>query len=100
MAPRRWYLWDMQQAALLLAFAGGSISKAAKKYTLSRSTVSRWITRCKERFCQHKDALCNRFPETLGRAPPGVAAFWQSCCNEMALSRAMYFCNVSGVDIP
>ena len=97
-APRRWYSWSVQQAVLLLSLAGNSLSKIAKKHSLSRCTVRRWMARCKERFRQHKDALCNHFPE-LGRTA-GFADFWQSCCGKMALSRAMYFCNVSGVDIP
>ena len=33
--PRRWYLWDEQQTALLLLLAGNSLSACAKKnYTI------------------------------------------------------------------
>jgi len=96
-APRRWYLWSIQQAAILLVFTGNSLSKIAKKLILSRHTVSRWIAWCRERFRLHYDALCNHFTE-LGT--PGITEFWQSCCDKMAFSRAMYFCNIAGIDIP
>jgi transposase-like protein len=96
-APRRWYLWSVQQAALLLIITGNSLSKIAKKLSLSRHTVSRWIARCKERFRLHYDVLCNHFAEL---SAPGFTEFWQNCCDKMTFSRAMYLCNISRVDIP
>ena len=96
-APRRWYLWNIQQAALLLAIVGNSLAKIAKQLSLERHTVSRWIARCRDRFRLHYDALCNYFTE-LGTS--GFAEFWQGCCDKMAFSRAMYLCNIAGIDIP
>ena len=97
-APQRWYLWSVQQAALMLILTGKSLAKIAKELKLGRHTVSRWIARCKERFRLHYDVLCNHFAE-LGRTAD-FTEFWQRCCNKIRLSRAMYLCNISGVNVP
>lgn len=98
MSPRRWYLWDVQQMAMALFFAGKSLTAIAKTIAPSRHTISRWLGRLKERFKLHKDTLCQHFMD-LGRTDDFVG-FWSACFRKISLSQAMYFCNVAGVNIP
>ncbi len=42
--------------------------------------------------------LCTHFTE-LGRMDK-FADFWEACFNRISLGRAMYLCNVAGVNIP
>ena len=97
-SPRRWYLWSLQQVALVLVLAGKSLTATAKKVTPSRHTISRWLGRLKERFRLHKDALTRHFID-LGRSSD-FTGFWLACFKKISLSRAMCFCNAAGVDIP
>ena len=96
--PRRWYLWDIQQTAAILAFTGKSLAAIAKEITPSRHTISRWIERLKEQFLHHKDALCQCFI-ALGRTN-NFTSFWSTCFKTISLSKAMLFCHVTGVNIP
>lgn len=96
--PKRWYLWDVQQATLLLLLAGKSFSTAAKELMPSRHTIKRWLTSLKEKFHLHKDVLCNQFVE-LGRAI-NFSEFWQTFFKNNLLSTAMCLCDVAGVPIP
>jgi transposase-like protein len=96
--PHRWYLWEVQQLALLLWLTGKSFYAVAKKTVPSRQTIKRWADRLQEQFHLHKDALCNLFVD-LGRTP-GFADFWSTCLNKIPLSSAMRLCHVSGVIIP
>lgn len=96
--PRRWYLWEVQQVALLLWLAGKSLYAVAQAIAPSRHTIKRWVARFKEQFYLHKDALCHHFAG-LGRTA-GFTDFWQACLKPMPLSSAMYLCHVSGVTVP
>jgi transposase-like protein len=98
MPPRRWYLWEVQQAALLLLLAGKSLYAAAKEVAPSRHTLGRWLQCFKEQLCLHKDALCNHRPD-LGRTT-GFTDFWKACLKEFSLAQAMRLCHASGVPIP
>lgn len=97
-APHRWYLWAVQQAALLLILTGKSFSAVAKEIPPSRHTISRWMSRFKERFHLHKDTLCHHFI-ALGRHC-SFSDFWPTCLNIISLSQAMRLCHVAGVPIP
>jgi transposase-like protein len=96
--PRRWYLWSIQQAALILVFFGVSLTTAAKEVAPSRHTISRWFERLKERFRFHKDVLYQHFID-LSRTD-NFAGFWPACFRKLSLSQAMYLCHVAGVNIP
>lgn len=96
--PKRWYLWDAQQEALLLLLAGKSLNATAKEIMPSRHTIKRWLTRFKEQFHLHKDVLCNHFIE-LGRTV-NHTDFWQTFFKRNFLSTAMRLCHVAGVIIP
>lgn len=95
---RRWYLWDVQQAALTLLLAGKSAYAAAKEIVPSRHTISRWKDRLIEQFLFHKDVMCVHFFE-FGRATD-CFDFWKTCLNKILLSQAMRLCHVAEVSIP
>jgi transposase-like protein len=97
-APRRWYIWKKQQEAILLFLSGMKIRSIAKKVMSSRSTISRWIAWMQGRFRNHKDAICNHFPN-LGLAN-NENEFWKACFKNILLSKAMYLCHASGVNVP
>lgn len=96
--PKRWYLWEIQQVALLAVLMGKSLSAIAKELLPSRQTVQRWNTRFAEQFHLHKDVLCNLFFE-LGQAVE-FGGFWQTFFNQRPLSTGMRLCHVAGVPIP
>jgi len=96
--PKRWYLWGIQHAALLLLLAGNSLNAAAKEMIPSRHTIKRWLIRLKEQLPLHKDVLCNHFID-LGRTVNYID-FWQTFFKTNLLSAAMRLCHVAGVLIP
>ena len=96
-SPRRWYSWKIQQAVLMLAFAGHSINAIAKNILPSRRTISRWMAHLKNQFHFYRDVLCAHFPE-LGLVSNFVD-FWKACLDKISFGRAMYLCHVSGVNI-
>ena len=96
--PRRWYVWGVQQAALLLVLGGKSIYAAAKESIPSRHTISRWMTRSREQFTKHKITLCQHLSD-WGRTTDFID-FWKSCFNRLSLAQAMRLCHVAGVAIP
>src|SRR5580693_3514463 len=75
--PRRWYLWEVQQVALLLVLAKKSFRVIANNIMPSRHTIKRWLTRLQEQFHLHKDTLCNHFI-ALGRTV-NFSDFWSGC---------------------
>lgn len=96
--PRRWYLWEVQQAVLLLFTLGQSAYEIAKTSTPSYKTISRWLARFQEQFRLHKDTLSARITELS--LTSGVAEFWQACLKKMTLGAAMRLCHVAEVIIP
>lgn len=96
--PKRWYLWDVQQKALLLLFGGKSLNATEKEIMPSRHTIKRWLNHFKEQFHLHKDVLCNHFIE-LGREINFIN-FWKEFFKNNLLSKAMRLCHVAGVSIP
>jgi len=97
-SPRRWYLWEIQQGALILSLLGKSAYAIAKEIIPSHHTISRWVARFHEQFILHKDTLCVHFGD-LGRTC-GLAEFWQACFEKITLGAAMRLCHVAGVFIP
>ena len=97
--PRhRWYLWDVQQQALLLYLVGLSLRAISKVLSPAARTVARWIQRFQKQFLLHTSVLCELKPD-LGRSP-GFGAFWQACLKECSLAEAMRFCHVAHVVVP
>jgi hypothetical protein len=98
-SPRRWYLWAVQQAVLLLLISGYSQYYIACKLPPGRSTIKRWNLRLEQMFKLHTFYLCSRFP-VLGRSLGNIFLFWGSCLNQMSLARAMYWIHHAGEIIP
>lgn len=98
MSPRRWYLWEIQQAVLILSILGKSAYAIAAEVIPSRHTITRWLTRFHEKFRLHKDTLCTRIIE-LGRTF-GFSEFWTDCFKQLTLGAAMQLCHVSEIFIP
>jgi transposase-like protein len=96
--PRRWYLWKIQQAAILLFLLGNSARAVEKQVKPSRHTIKRWVTWLIMQFTLHKDTLCNYFP-LFGLYTEPVD-FWRHVFDKLSLSTAMRLCHVSGVRIP
>lgn len=97
-SPRRWYLWEFQQTALLLVLLGKSVCKVASELIPSRHTIARWCRWFKEQYHLHRDALCTHYHALTGAV--GFNRFWKGCLNFMPLSSAMRLCQVTGVSIP
>lgn len=96
--PRRWYLWCMQQACLLLTLSGKSLRQVEKQTLPSRWTISRWANRLKEQFDLHSLHLKSCFSE-LGYYSL-FERFWKNCLEKISLAKAMLVLNELGVAIP
>jgi transposase-like protein len=96
--PRRWYLWETQQAAILLFLLNGSARAVEKQVKPSRHTIKRWVAWLITQFNLHKDVLCTHFPSFgLFTEPVG---FWKHVFDKISLSTAMRLCHIAGVTIP
>lgn len=96
--PRRWYLWETQQAAILLFLLEGSAQAVEKLVKPSRHTITRWVAWLITQFNLHKDVLCSHFPAFgLFTEPTG---FWKHVFSKLSLSAAMRLCHVAGISIP
>ena len=98
MPARRWYIWEKQKKILELVLLGMTVRSIAKKVIPGRSTISRWISWMQSHYREHKDVICNYFPN-FGLAN-NYEDFWKACFKEMKLSKAMYLCYASGVNVP
>ncbi len=91
--PRKWYIWNIQQIALMSVLTGKSFVATAKKIMPSRHTISRWIKQFKESWRCHKRTLCQHYNDlTITNT---FTDFWLSCFNKTSLSQAMYLCYVA-----
>lgn len=96
--PRRWYLWETQQTAMLLLVLGGSARVAEQLVKPSRHTIKRWLAWLIAEFQLHKDVLCTHYSAFGLFTEP--ADFWNHVFNQLSLSTAMHICHVAGVLIP
>jgi transposase-like protein len=96
--PRRWYLWESQQEAIVLFLLLNSARHVEQQIKPSRQTIKRWISWLLVQFKAHKDALCTWFPSLGLFTEP--AGFWKHVFDKLPLSTAMRLCHVSGVSIP
>jgi hypothetical protein len=96
--PRRWYLWETQQAAILLFMLNGSARAVEQQVKPSRYTIKRWLAWIITQFNSHKDTLCTNFP-ALGLLTQPVS-FWKHVFDKLSLGTAMRLCHVAGVSIP
>jgi transposase-like protein len=98
LAPRRHYLWGVQEVVLIGLSVGESIRRIGQRVLPSRRTIGRWWERLKGRFDLHSLHLRSRFAE-LGRGV-GVSAFWSGCLERMRLCEAMAWLDRDGVVVP
>lgn len=98
-SPRKWYIWAVQQAALLLVISGHSKNDTARQLNLGTSTCQRWIKNLKDKFLLHAFHLCSRVPE-LGTSRDSFLTFWDACLKQMAFAKAMYFIHHANRTIP
>ncbi len=96
--PRRWYIWKIQQAAILLYFANGSFEETSKEVIPSGQTIRRWVGRLAEKFKLHASKLKSAF-SWLGYTNE-LIHFWQAWCGKHRLSTAMLFLNNNDVAVP
>jgi hypothetical protein len=96
--PHRWYLWDIQQAVLLLVLSGYCINKISQSLSPSRWTCRRWVERLTEQFNLHAFHLKTKW-SWLGNYF-SLQTFWSTCLERMRLSSAMLFLNEANVSIP
>jgi hypothetical protein len=87
LAPRRWYDWALQQAALLALLLGNSVRRCHAALRPARSTLRRWRDWLQARHDEFAFHLRSRFPE-WGRAVDRCA-FWQTCLAQQSLAGAM-----------
>lgn len=96
--PRRWYLWEVQQLAVLLLLDSTSLNRVAQRLAPGRQTIKRWWQRLRSRFWADAAALRSRFAE-LGRYPH-FESFWSNSLKQMPLSAAMCYLHHRGIAIP
>ncbi len=97
-APRRWYLWVVQQTALALRLSGSSFREVAQQCQPARRTIRRWWHWLEEQFDPYSFHLRSHFPE-LGRTT-SPSAFWSACLQRGALATAMGWLDREGAVIP
>ncbi|MCI0655158.1 MAG: hypothetical protein L0Y39_11865 [Methylococcaceae bacterium] len=96
--PRRWYLWSIQQAAIVLCLAGMSLWKIAERVLAHPDTVRRWWSRLRTSFPEqsfHLRSHCGRWG-----VHQTVKSFWRAVLAEVSLARAMRLLNGFGVCVP
>lgn len=96
--PKRWYLWAIQQAALIMVLSGSSYRKVSHALPVSRHTVSRWVMQLHEQFNEHIFQLKSKLP-WLGRFVEFNDA-WQALLEHTRLSTIMLWLNYMGVIVP
>ncbi len=96
--PRRWYLWTVQQVALMLIFNNHSARSAAQQLLPSRHTVKRWYLQLHEKFALHASHLRSRY-SILGYQNT-FESFWQVCLAKHPLSQVMRYLNNVGIPVP
>jgi hypothetical protein len=96
--PHRWYLWLIQQIAIILYFSGISLTKISQKIIPSRFTISRWIKRLSDQFNTHALHFKSKW-SWLGYYA-SVNDFWSALLNKISLSQVMLFLNNQNVFVP
>lgn len=96
--PRRWFLWSIQQAAIVLWLAGVSVEKAAELVVPSADTIWRWWSRLHACFSEHGFHLCRHFAKW--GVYQSAKALWRAVLAELSLSQAMCLLHQSGVIVP
>jgi transposase-like protein len=100
-APRRWYMWSMQQAVLMYLLCGGTQEACAQELAHLGPAIRtmqrwwRWLRRCNDDFALH---LRNKQPD-WGRTA-NWQEFWRAAMVDEPLRELMAYLDSQGVDIP
>lgn len=100
-APRRWYLWIVQQVVLVYLLAGASLESGATQCASlgpAVSTMQRWWRWLKRRHDEFSFHLRNHQPE-WGRATQW-REFWQRAMQEEPLRELMAYLDRQGLTVP
>lgn len=101
MAPRRWYLWAVQQAVLAYLLAGGSLDQCATELAHlgpALSTMRRWWRWLKARHVQFAFRLRELKPD-WGRAED-LRTFWRWAIAQEGLRELMAYLDQQGLIVP
>lgn len=96
--PRRWYLWSVQCAVMLMVFSGVTIYKASQAVLPSRWTIRRWLLRLKNQFSLHSVQLRSLW-SWLGYCT-SLREFWSAVVGHAPFSTAMRILHDQGVAVP
>ena len=96
LAPRRRYVWQIQQAVLILAIAGNNLATIVKQLAPSWHTINRWLKQFRMQWQSHRDVLSSLFTDLKLNS---FNDFWLACLQKISLAQAMYLCNLKGVNI-
>jgi len=97
-APRRWYMWPIQEEALSCIILDSSFREISNTINASRRTIARWWYRLLERYPEHHLHLCSRF-SWLGYSDD-IKKFWALLLAKIDLSAAMFALNEADVFVP
>lgn len=96
--PRRWYLWAVQQLALVALLVRQAFNPLARQWPPSRATFRRWWRQWQSDFELHAFHLRNRLPD-LGRHER-FTGFWGALLKRHRLGAVMRLLNHAGVTVP
>jgi len=104
MAPKRHYVWAMQQAVLLLLLTGTSILDASTQIKIDRHTARRWrdwLLKDEARSARYSHHLLTHLPD-LGRHGSATdrSDFWHHCLKTIGLADSMYCIGQAGESVP
>jgi transposase-like protein len=96
-APRRWYIWKVQEAVLALLLKGGALNDCARQFLPSRRTARRWLRWLGQKHNGFALHLRERWAD-LGRTTV-MEELWQMCLSKEPLSEVMEYLARRGADI-
>lgn len=96
--PRRWYLWCVQQRALLTLLCGSSLKALAQSMMPARSTLKRWREWLILRNRDFQLYLAAHLPQLHRTA--GWMEYWRDGFTAVGLSSMMAILDRTGVSVP
>lgn len=99
--PLRWYLWQVQQQVIQSRLKALTWEDISTTVNVSIKTCRRWFNKLSAQFLSHRDALVNIGSELSHKLAQytNFKAFWQQCFELINLDRAMFLCDMAGVQV-
>ena len=97
-APRRWYMWHVQQAVISQMFVNGNLRSISKSHFIGLSTCRRWWDSLEYKYPAHTSVLYCYYPE-LGKCAD-CRSFWLAYFQKLPLSKAMLTCHLDKIVVP